>query len=151
MSGIEIVGIALAVFPIVITLLENYQDGYDTLRDLAQFRREFTHLVNELNREQIIFRQHVEATLRSITESEFELREMMDDVHSERWKSPELALELQRKLCGVGEYENYRASMSAIHDSLSAMATRLKGFEVSVCARPSPLCRVLCADNMLEP
>ena len=137
MSGIEAVGIALAVFPLVINLLEHYQDGYDTLRDYAHFRREFTHLVNELNREQIIFRQHVEGTLRSITESEFELKEMMDDARSERWRSPHLALELQRKLCGDGEYENYRASMWAIHDNLETMSTRLKAFEISV--RISPI------------
>ncbi len=48
---------------------------------------------------------------------------MMDDARSERWKSPHLALELQRKLCGDGEYENYRASMWAIHDNLATMST----------------------------
>ncbi len=132
MSGIEVVGIALAVFPLVISLLEHYQDGYDTLRDYAHFRREFTHLVNELNREQIIFRQHVEGTLRSITESEFELKEMMDNARSEQWKSPSLTAKLQQKLCGNGEYENYRASMVAIHDSLFTMSKRLKAFETSV-------------------
>ena len=57
---------------------------------------------------------------------------MMDDARSERWKSPHLALELQRKLCGDGEYENYRASMWAIHDNFATMSTRLKAFEISV-------------------
>jgi hypothetical protein len=136
MSGIEVVGVTLAVFPLVISLLEHYQDGYDTLRDFAHFRREFTHLVNELNREQIIFRQHVEGTLRSVTESEFELKEMMDNVRSEQWKSADLASKLQRKLCGDGEYENYRSSMWAIHDSLSSMSKRLKAFEISVSLAP---------------
>lgn len=132
MSGIEIVSVALAVFPLVISLLEHYQDGYDTLRDFAHFRREFTHLVNELNREQIIFRQHVEGTLRSIIDSEYELKEMMDDAGSERWKNPDLAWKLQQKLCGHGEYENYQSSMWAIHDNLASMSKRLKAFETSV-------------------
>src|SRR5438105_2430540 len=108
MSGaIEVVGIALAVFPLVISFLEHYQDGFDSLRDWVFFRREYTHLVNNLNREQIIFRQHVEVMLRSITDSEVELKEMMDNAEDERWRSQDLALKLKQKLCGEGEYENY--------------------------------------------
>lgn len=112
--------------------LEHYQYGYDTLRDFAHFRREFTHLVNELNREQIIFRQHVEGTLRFIIDSEYELKEMMDDAGSERWKNPDLAWKLQQKLCGHGEYENYQSSMWAIHDNLASMSKRLKTLEIPV-------------------
>ncbi|KAK0742062.1 hypothetical protein B0T21DRAFT_448810 [Apiosordaria backusii] len=137
MSGLEVVGVVLGVFPIVIKVLENYQDGYDTLRDFAHFRREFTHLVNELNREQIIFRQQVEATLRSITDSEFELKEMMDNAQSERWKSRDLHYRLKRKLCGDGEYDNYQSSLKAIHDNLSGMAKRLNTFE-SIVSKDDP-------------
>ena len=58
---------------------------------------------------------------------------MMEDTNNERWKSPDLALKLQRKLCGDGEYANYQASMGTIHESLAGMSKRLQAFEVLVC------------------
>ncbi|KAI0384932.1 hypothetical protein F5Y04DRAFT_201728 [Hypomontagnella monticulosa] len=126
MSGaVELVSLALAVFPLVISLLEHYEDGYHTLGDWVFFRREFTQLVNNLNREQIIFRQHIEGMLRSITDSEYELKEMMEDVNSSRWASEELVSKLKSKLSGEGEYENYNSSIEAIHVHLMNMKTRL--------------------------
>ncbi|KAK8136421.1 hypothetical protein PG984_004361 [Apiospora sp. TS-2023a] len=130
MSGIELVGLSLAVFPLVISMLEHYETGYQGLRDWVRFRREFTQLVNDLNREQIIFRQHVEGVLRSFTESEFELNRMMSNVDDDLWKNPVLAQRLQQRLSGMGEYQNYQASIRSIHESLTTMAQKLGACEI---------------------
>jgi hypothetical protein len=61
-----------------------------------------THLVNELNREQIIFREHVEGALRFLTESEFELKETMDNVHGERRKCPHRRENTHRRWRNLG-------------------------------------------------
>jgi hypothetical protein len=132
MSGVEAAGLALAVFPIVIGFLERYQDGYQMLRDWVLFRREFTRLVNDLHREQILFRQHVESALRSVTDSEFELMEMMEDPQDLRWKSEILAQRFKRKLSGTGEYENYMSSIGSIYDNLNDMSEKLKRYGSSV-------------------
>ncbi len=126
MSGIETVGLALAVFPLVISLLEHYQNGCEKLRDWILFRREFARIVNDLHREQIIFRQHVEGTLRPITDSEFEMMAMMEDAQDPRWRSDELTLRFKQKLCGNGEYENYLSSIASIHENLADMSEKLK-------------------------
>lgn len=126
MSGaIEAVGLALAGFTLVISFLEHHEEGFDTLRDWVFFRREFTHLVNDLNREQIIFRQLVESMLRSIIDSEFELKEMMENAQSDQWKSQDLALKMKQKLCGDGEYESYQSSLWSIHEHLVSMEKKL--------------------------
>lgn len=141
MSGaIEVVGLALAVFTVVISFLEYYEDGCDTLRDWVFFRREFTHLVNDLNREQIIFRQLVESMLRPIIDSEFELKEMMENTQSNQWKRPDLALKMKQKLCGNGEYENCQSSIWSIHEHLVGMAKKLNSCGPPVC-KPLPSCR----------
>ena len=132
MSGVEAAGLALAVFPIVIGLLDRYQDGYEKLRDWVLFRREFTRLVNDLHREQILFQQHVESTLRSVTDSEFELMKMMEDPQDLRWKSEVLAQRFRRKLSGSGEYENYMSSMESIYGNLHDMSEKLKRYGSSV-------------------
>jgi len=138
MSGVEAAGLALAVFPIVIGLLDRYQDGYEKLRDWVLFRREFTRLVNDLHREQILFQQHVESTLRSVTDSEFELMKMMEDPQDLRWKSEVLAQRFRRKLSGSGEYENYMSSMGSIYENLNDMSEKLKRYESSVRRSPPP-------------
>ncbi|KAK8038032.1 hypothetical protein PG994_014799 [Apiospora phragmitis] len=130
MSGIELVGLSLAVFPLVISLLEHYESGYQGLRDWVRFRRDFTQLVNDLNRENIMFRQHVEGVLRSFTESEFELNRMMTNFDGDLWKSPVLAERLQHKLSGMGEYQNYQASLRSIHESLTTMAQKIGACEI---------------------
>ncbi|RMZ79300.1 hypothetical protein DV737_g3446, partial [Chaetothyriales sp. CBS 132003] len=124
-GAIEGIGLALALFPLVVSILEHYEEGYDALSDWVFFRRKFTHLVNELNREQIIFRQMVERMLRSIIDSEFELEEMMENTQSDEWKNPDLALKMKRKLSGDGEYENYQSSLQSIHEHLDIMAKKL--------------------------
>lgn len=137
MSGaIEIVGFSLAVFPLVISLLEHYQDGYESLQDWIFFRREFTQIVNELHREQILFRQQIESMLCSITDSGFDMKGMMEDVQSDRWKNPELNARLKKKLCGDGEFENYYSSLQSIHANLEKMAKKLKACEPPV-SRPA--------------
>lgn len=132
-GAIEIVGLSLAVFPIVISFLEHFEDGCDTLHDWVYFRREFTHLLNDLNREQIIFRQLVETMLRSIIDSEFELKEMLEDTQSNEWKRPDLALKMKQKLCGNGEYENCQSSLLSIHEHLVSMAKKLNTCGPLVC------------------
>ncbi len=139
MSGVvEAVGIALAVFPLVISCLEHYQEGYDSLRDWVFFRREFTHLYNDLNREHIIFRQLMEGMLRPITESEFELKEMMENPKSDQWNSTDLASKLEQKLCGRDELKAFQSSLSSISENLSSMIKRLEACKPPV-RKPLPL------------
>ncbi|KAI0451143.1 hypothetical protein F5B21DRAFT_528256 [Xylaria acuta] len=124
-GALEIVCLSLSIFPLVISLLEHYEDGYHSLSDWVLFRREFVHLVNSLSREQIIFRQHIEGMLRSITDSEYDLKEMMDDMDSSGWSNAVLISRLKSKLSGEGEYENYNTSIETIHNCLKSMKTRL--------------------------
>ncbi|EXJ69723.1 uncharacterized protein A1O5_06794 [Cladophialophora psammophila CBS 110553] len=129
MSGVEVVSLVLGAFPLVISLLEHYQEGCETLRDWVLFRRELTHLVNQLNREQILFRQHIEGMLLSINDSDFETKVMMEDLQCDQWKNAELTARLKRKLCGEGEFENYQSSVYSIHENLNKMAQKLKSCE----------------------
>lgn len=67
--------------------------------------------------------------LRSITDSDFDMKGMMGDLQSDRWNNPELVLRLQQRLCGDGEFESYDASLHSIHTNLDKMAKKLKSCE----------------------
>ncbi|KAI1327597.1 hypothetical protein F5Y16DRAFT_371169 [Xylariaceae sp. FL0255] len=125
-GALDIIGLALNIFPLLITLLEHYEDGYNTLGDWVFFRREFVQLMNSLNREQIIFRQHIEVMLRSIIDSEYELSDMMDDASNPGWSDPKLTARLKSKLSGDGEYANYNSSLEAINACLVNLQSKLE-------------------------
>lgn len=134
MSGpVELAGLALAVFPLVISLLEHYQDGYEVLGDWIFFRREYSRLVNDLKQEQLLFKQHIEGLLRSVSDSEFNLKLMMTNLNCNGWQSAELSLKVKRKLSGDDEYETYVSSLQIIHEGLDKMAKRLDSCKPPVC------------------
>ena len=135
---IEIVGLTLAAFPIVISILENYERGYEGLKDWICFQREFTHLANDPKWEQILFGQQIEGILRSIADSDFDMKGMMCDLKSDRWKNPDLVLRQQQQLCGEGEFETYNNSLHSIHANLEKMAKKLKSCEPPV-SQPAPM------------
>jgi hypothetical protein len=138
MSGVlEIAGLTLAAFPLVISLLETYEKGYEGLQVWLFFRREFTHLLNELIREKILFGQQMEGLLRSITDSDFDMGEMLSNLQSAEWKSLELTSRLRKRLSGPGEFESYDSSVHSIHRNLDKMATKLRSCEPPV-SRPTP-------------
>lgn len=126
MSGLEVVGIALGAFPLIINLLEHYEDGFRTVEGWRFYRLGFTTLVNMLNREKIIFQQHIEGLLRIISDSEYDIKALMSDFKCDAWKDPNLTLKLKRKMSHETELENYLAGIEAIHTNLDRLAARLE-------------------------
>ena len=127
MSGpLEVAGLALAVFPLIISLLEHYDEGFQAVATWRFYRLEFSTLVGQLNHENILFQQHIEGLVRSISDSEYDIRKMMSDPHCDEWGAPELATRLHRKMSKEGEFEAYRSSIQSIHDNLDKLAKRLE-------------------------
>jgi hypothetical protein len=125
-TPIEIAGIALAVFPLVISALEHYAEGYATLESWRFHRLQFTSLISKLNQEKILFQQHIEGLLRSVNDSEFDVKKMMSDLDCDYWKSPGLTLRLKRKMPQDSEYETYKIGIQSIHDNLEKLAKRIE-------------------------
>ena len=49
MSGIELAGIVLAVFPLVVSAVDGCERGFGVLADWKQFRREFMEFSSRLH------------------------------------------------------------------------------------------------------
>jgi hypothetical protein len=133
MSGaVELASLALGAFPVVICLLDSFQQGYGYFKAWRAFRREYTEIVNKLRQEQILLRQHIEIMLRCVNDSEFDCQAMAQDLQGAQWQSSVLEKRLQEKLQGLNEYEVYKTTLDSIISSLKAMESRLKKFEPRV-------------------
>ncbi|XXH00560.1 hypothetical protein Hte_006908 [Hypoxylon texense] len=68
---------------------------------------EFSLLQNKLKLEDVVFRQHLEDLLRSVTDSEFNLKRMMDDPECDDRLSPDMNSTPKHKLSDNDELDIY--------------------------------------------
>jgi hypothetical protein len=126
LTGVELAGVVLAVFPLVITGLELYEEGFQCIMEWIRFRVEFSKFMNGVCRQKIFFRQNIEALLSPIVASEYEMSQLLDNPGSEAWRNAELNERLRGRLPGVMEYECYMATVSSILGVLEKLKHKLK-------------------------
>ncbi|KAH6632932.1 hypothetical protein C7974DRAFT_162289 [Boeremia exigua] len=98
MSGIEIAGLVLGAFPLLIHALESYHESLDILRDWYKVQRAYRHSIRTLGIQKIQFERNVERFLLPLVVDDVELKELMADPAGERWEDPDLETRLQQRL-----------------------------------------------------
>lgn len=124
--GLEITALILAVFPLVISSLEHYEEGLQSMKEWIRFRAEFVLFMNALGRQEIFFRQNIEDLLSTVVESEYDMARMLHDPEDQGWKDAKVESKLKARLSGKHEYECYMAVISAIHEVLQKLRRKLK-------------------------
>jgi hypothetical protein len=135
MTGIELAGLILAIYPVVIAGLEQYRTCVETTKDWIRFRAEFTVFLNSLYRQKLFFRQNIEDLLSSVIESEFDMARMLDDLDDPGWNDPELEVRLRMRLSGDYEYECYMDIVSSFFDTLKKLESKLHVVSDQVCPK----------------
>ncbi|KAL9633193.1 MAG: hypothetical protein Q9164_004845 [Protoblastenia rupestris] len=125
-SGIEIAGVILATFPLLISGIEHYENGFQPIKEWIRFRGEFATFMNALIRQKIFFRQNIEDLLSPIISSEYEMSLMLDHPGGSAWSDNELNDKLRRRLPGKYEYESYTTTVSYILETLEKLKAKLK-------------------------
>ena len=125
-SGIEIAGVILATFPLLISAIEYYENGFQPIKEWIRFRGEFATFMNALIRQKIFFRQNIEELLSPIISSEYEMSLMLDHPGGRAWSDNELDDKLRRRLPGKYEYESYTTTVSYILETLEKLKAKLK-------------------------
>jgi hypothetical protein len=124
-TGMEIAGVILASFPLIVSALEHYGEGLQSMQDWARFRTHFNGFLNAFIRQQIFFRQHIEDLLSTVVDSEYHMGCMLDDLEDPQWKDPRLEGKLKKRLPGNREYESYMTTVLAIFDVLNKIRKKL--------------------------
>ena len=124
-TGIEIAGVVLATFPIIINALEHCGEGYDFIKSWTKSRADFQAFKTDFIRSKILFRQHTEILLSPIIDNDEELSNMLENSDNSRWKDSELEMKLKRRLSGECEYENFMATIADTAKLLNELQMQL--------------------------
>lgn len=120
MSGIEsalaITGVALAGFQILLSTIDHFDKGLENYQDWRKYRHRYENFRTGFHRQQIYFRQHLEALLTPIVKSDHDLNQMLNNPDNPLWDDEELKLRFKQRLSGESELLIYMSSLKGIND-----------------------------------
>ena len=123
MSGFEIAGIALAVFPIAVDGLEHFVNGIQTIKDWRRYRVKLQGYAGVMESARVFYLDTLEELLNGIVESEDEMEALMSEPGGMTWKQPRYEEKLKQRL--GRSYDAYLRTLKTMIDSLSKMCEKL--------------------------
>jgi hypothetical protein len=98
MSGIEIAGLVLGAFPLLIFALESYREGAEVVGDWWKIERAYKKCKQDLKYHQLLFEGNIERFLLPLVVDDDELKQLMENPAGTAWEDPELEKRLQERL-----------------------------------------------------
>jgi hypothetical protein len=137
MSGIEVVGLLLGVFPLLISAAEHYKEGFKPCVKWKRFRTEFIGFINAVDTQKLLFKKVLKRFLISAGIPDEEVDKFMTDPEYEGWKRGDTVIMLKERL--GDSYEVYISTIKAMHDLMREIQKLLclKNGEVSRSIRQS--------------
>lgn len=126
MSGLEVVGVVLAVFPLIITGLEHYQHGRDALALFRGYAKELKMTTLKLSTEHERFQNTCEKLLVGIVPA-VELEDMIKNPTG-MWERKVIASSLQRRL--HRSFKTFQDTTKMMQDAISDLRDEL-GIELN--------------------
>ncbi|KAF1959280.1 hypothetical protein CC80DRAFT_533456 [Byssothecium circinans] len=121
-TGIEIVGLVLAVLPLIISALEHYEEGVSTIEKFFRYKREIRSIIEALATENTIFKNSCEQLLSDFL-GPVELAEMLQNPRGETWSQPHIVTELRARL--DRSYDIYMIHVSNMNSAIKTLITLL--------------------------
>ena len=97
-TGIELAGLALATFPLVVDGLTHYVNGLHAIREWRRFRRELSQYSNAFETQRIWYLDTLELLLDGIIDSKDDLASMIQDPGHALWHTHEYESRLRTRL-----------------------------------------------------
>jgi hypothetical protein len=121
-TGFEIVGVIMAVIPLVISALEHYEEGVSTIEKFFRYKREIRSIIESLSTENVMFKNSCEQLLSDFL-SPFELADMLHDPRGETWKQPHIAAQLRTRL--DRSYDVYMIHVGNMDSAIKKLVKKL--------------------------
>ncbi|KAL2865870.1 uncharacterized protein BJX67DRAFT_382553 [Aspergillus lucknowensis] len=122
-SGVEAVGVALAILPLVVNQLDNYARGIEQIKVLSRYQRTLEDFALQLGTQHRIFQNSLQHVLDEVVDDDNLLRSLIADPDGDGWKEPLLQKNLMAKLGRDHAY--FFANVLSLHDMLKRMAVKL--------------------------
>ena len=123
MSGFEIAGIALAIFPVVVNGLEHFVQGVQTIKDWRRYRIKLKDYAGMMESARVFYLDTLEELLNGIVQSEDEMEALMVNPGGTHWKQPYYEGQLKQRL--DRSYDAYFRTLKMMIDSLTKLCEKL--------------------------
>ena len=123
MSGIEVAGIALAVFPILVDGLTRFVDSVQTIRYWRRYRIRLQDYADIMATQRVYYQDTLEELLTGIVQSEDEIGDLMELPRGAIWKKAEYEEKLRQRL--GHSHALYLKMSDRMVNSLHAMCAKL--------------------------
>ena len=123
MSGIEAAGLVLAVFPIVVSGLQHFTEGLETIKNWKRYHRELSKYARTLETQKIVYLNTIERLFEGIIQSNDELEDLMNKPGLAFSRNPQY----EERLCTrLGRsYGNFSRIMADMLEALRAARNEL--------------------------
>ena len=116
MSGIEVAGLLLGAFPLLLSALEHYRQSAEVLEDWWQIKKEYKKCKNEIKVQELAFEHNLERFLLPLVVDDGEIAALMAEPGGMEWKDPALEDKLKSRLP-----KSYDLFVDTIHDIQSTV------------------------------
>lgn len=123
MSGIEIAGLVLGGFPLLISALERYQEGAEILDIWWNFKRAYKKCMRDLKYYKLDFEQILEQCLLPLIVDDEELKTLISNPGGDGWGNPDLEERLKGRL--PKSYDLYLEYIKEINEVIEKLKEEL--------------------------
>ncbi|KAJ5781313.1 hypothetical protein N7457_006473 [Penicillium paradoxum] len=121
----EAAGLALAILPLLLSQLDNYVQGLQTLKGFRarRYRQQLDEYFTNIGTQHALFLNTLERTLDGVVEYQDGIDDLINNPSGEAWKRPELQQKLERKL--ERSYWPFTKTMGELSSQLEDLKRRL--------------------------
>ena len=123
MSGIEVIGIALAVFPILVNGLNHVVLGIQTIKRWKRYKLKLQEYADILESANVYLVDTLYELLGDIVRSDEELELLIDEPGGVLWNKPQYEARLRERL--DRSYNSYLKTVSTLVRALQTMCEKL--------------------------
>ena len=139
MSGIEIAGLVLGAFPLLLAALDKYREGAEVLTDWWRIQRAYKRCKQDLEYHRILFEGNIERFLLPLVVDEDELKHLMADPAGKDWEDKTMEERLKERLpksyyVFLDVISDINGLMEALKVDLGVQNKNVQAFVNQVCA-----------------
>lgn len=138
-TGIETVGVVVAILPLVVNQLDAYVQGIETIRGFGtrRYRRQLEEYSTRLGTQHAILLNTLEESLDGLVDYEDEITELINHPRGPLWKDTSFQAKLRKKL--DRNYDAFTRTMVELSTLLETLSRRL-GLETADSMKVCQLC-----------
>lgn len=123
MSGVEVAGLVLGAFPLLLAALQFYSEGIDVTKRCLRYRQEVNILLADLKTENALYRNNVAILLQGVVDAK-DMDKFSADPGGELWKAPGFDRKLKQRL--GNSYEPYLHTIGKLQAAIKSFGEKLK-------------------------